>query len=305
MIKAGYEIDDAVLSSLTGVTMKAVGEWEAFTVEQQAFVRTLRKLAVVSGEKSVPASDVVDAATLEYGPVFQRPDQLASRVFTPLSNAGWISRTLKSKGRGGKSGTVAATKKLLATDLDLMPDETGGGIPTDLRPHLKKPLTTIHNDLRSRSKHKKGLALELLALRITVDLGLIPVRMRERSASTGGAEVDVIAEGTQLQFARWLIQCKNTKSVHVAALAKEIGLATLLRAHVVVLVTTGAFSSTVEKHAHLVNTTTPLQVVLVPGSVLDDYATDGRRALLAYLRRTAQRTLDMKRPQIAIEEIAS
>jgi hypothetical protein len=129
--------------------------------------------------------------------------------------------------------------------------------------------------------------------------------MRERSASTGGAEVDVIAEGTQLQFARWLIQCKNTKRVHVAALAKEIGLATLLRAHMVVLVTTGVFSSTVEKHAHLVSTTTPLQVVLVPGSVLDDYAREGGRALLSFFRTTAQRTLDLKRPQIAIEEIAS
>ena len=42
----------------------------------------------------------------------------------------------------------------------------------------------------------------------------------------------------KLQFARWLIQCKNTKRVSVAALAKEIGLATLRRAHVVVLVTT-------------------------------------------------------------------
>ena len=40
---------------------------------------------------------------------------------------------------------------------------------------------------------------------------------------TGGAEVDLIAEAVQLHFSRWLFQCKNSKEVNLAALAKEVG----------------------------------------------------------------------------------
>ena len=305
VVGPGYEIDDDAVSKLVGITIAGMAEWEGLTAEQRAFLRTLRKLAMVHGNGSLPARDVVDATALEYGPVFHRPDQLAARVFKPLVEKGWIKRDLKSKGRGGKSGAISPKPKLLATDLGLMPEETGEGIPADLRPQLQTPISDVRKDLRSRSKHKKGIALELLALRIAIDLGLTPVRMRERSASTGGAEVDVIAEGKQLQFTRWLIQCKNTKHVTVAALAKEIGMATLLNAQVVALVTTGSFSKTVVSYADLVSATTALQVVLIPGFALDTYAADGPRGLWALLRTASERTLELKRPQVAFEQIAS
>ena len=68
--------------------------------------------------------------------------------------------------------------------------------------------------------------------------------------------MDLVAEAVQLHFSRWLFQCKNTATVHLADLAKEVGLAVMLRAHVIVLVTTGRFSASVVDHANELAETT-------------------------------------------------
>ena len=51
----------------------------------------------------------------------------------------------------------------------------------------------------------------------------------------------------------------------MSALSKEVGMATLLQCHVIVIATTGTFSATVRKYAGQVNQTTGFQVVLVTG----------------------------------------
>ena len=223
-------IDDARVAALSGVGLKTLEEWSGLTQEQRALLRTLRRLATIHGTSALAARDVVSEAKFEHGPVF-REDQLAARVFQPLEKAGWITRAVAGSGRGGKSGTVAATKRLLALDLDVLPSEEGWGIPAELRPKLNTPLAVIQEDLKSDSKHEKGIALELLALRISTDAGLTPIRFRLRAAETGGGEVDLVAEGAHLHFSRWLFQCKNTRSVELSDLAKEVGMAVLLRAH--------------------------------------------------------------------------
>src|SRR6202021_2705349 len=96
---------------------------------------------------------------------------------------------------------------------------------------------------------------------------------------TGGAEVDLVAEGVHLQFSRWLFQCKNTKRVDVGVLAKEVGMATLLQAQVIVIATTGTFTPTLESYAHRVSQTTPFQVILVRQDVLEGYRSGGAAAL--------------------------
>jgi hypothetical protein len=40
-------------------------------------------------------------------------DQLANRMFRPLEEAGWLKRTVRGRGRGGKSGTLTATTGLV------------------------------------------------------------------------------------------------------------------------------------------------------------------------------------------------
>jgi len=302
--KTGYTISGEAVERIAGISLDAADAWLTLTDEQQAFLRALRKIAVTEGTKPVAAKRVLDGAEVEYGPLFKRPDQLAATLFRPLadSEVGWITRSGISKtGRGGKSGKVAATEKLLKTEVDLLPKGDGLGIPSDLRAHLQKPLDEIYAELESSNAHVKGIALELLAVRMAIDLSLTPIRLRERGASTGGAEVDLIADATHLHFSRWLLQCKNTKTVSVAALAKEVGMATLLKASVVVIVTTGRIPKTVELFARELATSTALQAVLVDRNVLDRYRKGGPGVLLKHFNEAAREALALKLPQVINE----
>jgi hypothetical protein len=290
-------IDEARIAALSGVRLETLEEWSTLTQEQRAFLRTLRRLATVHGTDALAARDLVSEAKFEHGPIF-REDQLASRVFQPLESAGWITRTVVGGGRGGKSGDIAATPRLIALDLDVLPSEEGWGIPAELRPKLNTPLNEINEGLKSDSKHTKGIALELLALRISTDAALTPLRFRLRAAETGGGEVDLIAEGAHLHFARWLFQCKNTRTVALSDLAKEVGMAVLLRAHVIVLVTTGRFAKSVETYARELMDSQPLQVVLIDGKVLTRYRAGGLHALMGFLHEQAEATMRVKRAQV-------
>ena len=299
----GYEISESAIEEIADLSIDDAETWVALTAEQKAFLRVLRRMALLEGSNPIPAKAVIDAAETEFGPIFERPDQLAAGVLRPLASPenGWITHAVGSAGRGGKSGTVAATQKLLEVDVDLLPEGEGFGIPPDLKSKLTTPLQKIYEDLDSPDTYIKGVALELLALRMATDLTLIPTRLRERGTTTGGAEVDLIAEAAHLHFSRWLLQCKNTKSVGVAALAKEVGMAVLLKAHVVVMVTTGKFSSSVVTYAEELASTGHLQAVLVDQEVLASYRSSGSRALRAHFQEIARRTLEAKRRQVVVD----
>jgi hypothetical protein len=304
VIDASKNIDEQAVASLTGMSLGTLEEWSALTPEQQAFLRTLRRLGDVHGASPLPARDVLTQAKLEHGSIF-REDQLASRVYKPLSDVGWIEHSVGVGGRGGKSGDVSPTDKLLALDLGLLPVDDQWGIPSDLRPKLNTPLADIERDLASEDKHSKGIALELLALRMAVDAGLTPLRFRLRASETGGAEVDLIAEGAHLHFSRWLFQCKNTKTVALSEVAKEVGMATVLRAHIILIVTTGAFAKSVRPFARQVVEVLPLQVVLIDKAVLAKYRAGGGHALMNFLHSEAEATLRLKRSQIARDSAAA
>ena len=264
---------------------------------QAAFLRTLRRMIEVRGTQELPVKAVVDQAVYEHGRVF-RPDQIRAEVTRPLEEAGYIRVTTASTGRGGKSGLVQATEKLLNVNLELVTDFSGVGIPPDLRPLLNTPLEQILQDLDASDRNTRGIALELLALRLAIDLGLMPLRFRERSNKTGGAEVDLLADAVHLHYSRWLFQCKNTKTVDLTDLAKEIGMATMLSGHVVVMVTTGRFASSVRVYAEEVMRTTPLQVVLVEASTLRKYRQSGALSLMGHFHAVAGEVMGVKRSQV-------
>jgi len=290
-------VDMSLVAKLTGISLEVRDEWLSLPREQRAFLWTLRRLTDGHGAEPIPAQAIVTEAKFEHGPIF-REDQLSRNVFKPLEDAGWITRALASGGRGGKSGLVAPTKKLLDINLDLLPIGDDWGVPPELQAKLDKPLSEVLSALTSASTHEKGIALELLALRLAVDAGLTPLRFRLRAAETGGAEVDLVAEGAHLHFSRWLFQCKNTKTVHLTDLAKEVGMAIMLRAHVIVLVTTGKFASSVQRYATELMDTQHLQVVLVGNETLKKYREGGITAIVNVLHETALETMRLKRAQV-------
>lgn len=293
-----YVIDENALMRLTGVDLGILTELSALTAQQRAFLRSMRQWAELVGDEYVSAKEVVDRSELEHGSIF-RPDQLRAQVFRPLSEAGWIELESTGSGRGGKSGRLRATEKLLDVSLEMLAEELEWGVPPDLRPRLNTPLLTIYADLSADDRHIKGIALELLAVRIAFHVGLTPLRFRERSAETGGAEVDLIAEGAHLLFSRWLFQCKNvSKAVGLSDLAKEVGMALLLRAHVIVMTTTGRFASSVQDYARQMTQTTSLQVVLIDGKTLTEFMEKGPTALMNFFHEEASTTMRLKRAQV-------
>lgn len=137
------EIDEDRVAELTGATVGVVDDWSALTREQQLFLRALKAIAETTYEP-VPTRQVVDAVLTAHGRIFLRTDNFASALYGPLHDAGWIDWSGTGPGRGGKSGTVRPAAKLRETNLDVLPQVEGIGIPSDLRPMLKTPLVQIH-----------------------------------------------------------------------------------------------------------------------------------------------------------------
>jgi len=156
-------------------------------------------------------------------------------------------------------------------------------------------------DLRSVDTHVKGIALELLALRIAFLLDLKPRPLRLRSRQTGGIEVDLVAEGERLLFSRWQVQCKNTSELHADDLAKEVGNAQLLKSHVILMVTTGRVPQSVRVLARRINEETHLQVAFLAGDTLLELAgnpTTSALALVEELSSQARAALSLKAAQV-------
>lgn len=294
----GYEIDEERVAVLAGATPEGRNEWQALTRSQQDFLRALKEMALLGDTGPFNVRDVIDQAQTMYGAAFKQ-DQQRAQILRPLEEGGWLVLSDVGSGRGGKSGKVAPSEKLMSASLESLAAGTDEGIPTDLKLLLgKHSLAEIEADLKSDDKHRKGIALELLAIRLAKAVSLTPIRLRERSQETGGAEVDLIAEGAHLHFSRWLFQCKNTGKVQLADLAKEIGMAVLLKGHVVVMVTTGGFASSVTRFASQVGATGALQVVLIDGAEVKRFLRQGQQALRDYLGTVAHQTMKLKRAQL-------
>tara|TARA_B100000678_G_scaffold247644_1_gene221061 strand:- start:563 stop:1132 length:570 start_codon:yes stop_codon:yes gene_type:complete len=171
-------------------------------------------------------------------------------------------------------------------------------IPADLRAKRDTPREKVLELLNSNSKNDRGVGLELLALRMLIDLGLEPRSFRLRAKETAYAELDLTAEGAHLTFSRWNIQCKCIKSrVSLGDIAKEVGLAIYSRAHVVAIVTTSDFSREALGYCREITQSTHLQFLLIPGSVVEEYLKKGAATLIDHAMKNAKEIMALKRSQ--------
>lgn len=296
LVDAKWNVDVALLSELAGIDQADLTSWRSLTLEQQDVVIALR-IRAEGNRTPIPSPELLEL--LRQRGVNFNSGQVKKTIYDPLVRGGWIEQTLLKGGRGGKGGLIAILPKGLDIDLELVEGLSLGQLPPELQSELSLPLGKILTDLDSGSTYDKGIALELLSLRLATDSGLLPVELRQRGVTTGGAEVDLVAEGAHLHFSRWLFQCKNQSSnVGLAVLAKELGMATLLRAQVVVIVTTGRFARTVLEYAKQASETTAIQVVLLDRDSLAAYREHGAPALRSELHQRALTALRNKRTQL-------
>lgn len=301
--KARPQIDDGVLKRLIGISNLEQDDFSKLSLAQQIFLQSLRKRHETEAGP-FQARDLLQEC-LETHPHLFSEDQFARSIRQPLERDGWLTTVGLAQGpQGGKSGKVAGTEKLLSIPLEKVIPDFDQLVPADLRRRIRTPLKEILNDLDGSDDHKGGLALELLALRMILDLRLEPRGFRLRSRDTAFAEVDVTAEGRHLLFSRWVFQCKRVKGkVGLSEVAKEVGIAVYTRAHVVVMISTSDFSEDAYQFARQIARITPLQFLFLPGHVVREYLLEGPNFLRQHVLANAGTAMVEKRNQASWQRV--
>ena len=291
VFRGGWTVDETALKQIMGVGSEEVEILAGFTAEQGAYLKALANLA---GEGPYRSNQVAKLAAATYGVRFNEKS-LPKDVLYPLAKAGYVAlaRGTKADGRGAKPFTVKPTPKLVADLVSPLLEQLEKQTGEDLRPLLRKPLGAVLSDLRSSDKHLRGLALEALAFKLMRLIDLSYVATRLRGTATGGAEVDVIFEGTRLVFSRWQVQCKNTARVGLDDVAKEVGLTHLLKSNVIVVVSTGEIGGEARRYANKIMSDSNLCVVMVDGGDLQRIEADPP-LIVDVLNREARQAMKLK-----------
>ncbi|MBW3582486.1 MAG: restriction endonuclease [Euryarchaeota archaeon] len=262
-----WQVDIERFEKLAGITEVELEALAELTSEQIAYVKTLVN---IGEEGPFPSNEIERLASATYGVVFNEKN-LPKDILYPLEKIGYIEleRGTRQAGRGAKPFLVSRTRKLEKDVVLPILDQIEKQVAPGLRRLLRRPLSEILRELKSKDHHKGGLALEALAFKLMRLLDMNYVATRLRGAETGGAEVDLIFEAERLVFSRWQIQCKNTAKVSLDDVAKEVGLTHSLKSNVIVMVTTGEIGPEAKKFANKVMGDTNLCIVMLNGADLE------------------------------------
>lgn len=260
-----WQVDELRLSAVLGADPTDFDVLAHFSSEQRAFLHALANTGVVTPQ---PANEIAKLAAATYGIKFPEKS-LPKLVLNALVEAGYITATKTTEGRGAKPFLVAPTAKLnvevVAPFLDQLKNQTDPKL-LDL---LRKPLSDILVEIESTDRHIGGLALEALAFKLMRLLDITFVATRLRAQATGGAEADLIFESARLVFSRWQVQCKNTARVALDDVAKEVGLTHMLKSNVIVMVSTGDIGTEARRYANRVMADSNLCIVMLDRSDLN------------------------------------
>lgn len=289
---SGYRVNQARLNEILGVSIEDFEILTSFSPEQKAYLKTL---ANIGGSGPHFSNDLEKLATATYGVRFNEKN-LPKQVLYPLQEAGYIQleRGTKDAGRGAKPFLVTATPKMVSDVISPLLEQIEQQTQADLRPLLRKPLSEIRAEVNSEDRHIRGLALEALAFKLMRLIDLNYVSTRLRGTSTGGAEVDLVFEGTRLVFSRWQIQCKNTGRVCLDDIAKEVGLTHLLKSNVIVMVSTGDIGAEARRYANKIMTDSNLCVVMMDKNDLQAIEANPS-AIVDVFEREAYHAMALKR----------
>jgi site-specific DNA-methyltransferase (cytosine-N4-specific) len=184
---------------------------------------------------------------------------------------------IEISGRGRAGATVFSITELgrreAVADLISRFDTDG---PLQYQPaQLLRPTNQIIADLdpaNQPDRNLRGIALELLALRILSWIGLTGLRWRMRP--NAAEEIDGAANVMMPSFSRWQVQAKNTARLDADDSAREIGLALTDGASVVMLITTGEFTRAARSVIDRSTRRSSLTIICVDGSDVREISRD-------------------------------
>lgn len=254
-----WQIDDLRLRKVLGTSPDDFGVLARFTPEQRAFLQALANTGITEPQ---PSNEIAKLAAVTYGVKFPEKS-LPKLVLNALVDAGYITVTKTTEGRGAKPFMVAPTPKLVADVVMPLLDQLKDQIDPKLQDLLRKPLAEILVEIDSDDRYIGGLALEALAFKLMLLLDMGYVATRLRAQATGGAEVDLVFESARLVFSRWQVQCKNTSRVALDDVAKEVGLTHFLKSNVIVIVSTGDIGQEARRYAYKIMADSNLCIVMI------------------------------------------
>lgn len=281
-----WQVNELRLAAILGADPDDYGVLSHFTKEQRAFLLALANTGVTDPQ---PANEIARLAAATYGVKFPEKS-LPKLILNALIDAGYITATKTTEGRGAKPFLVTPTAKLNAEIVVPLLDQLKDQTDPKLLDLLRKPLADILVEIDSADRYIGGLALEALAFKLMRMLDMRFVATRLRAQVTGGAEADIIFESDRLVYSRWQVQCKNTARVSLDEVAKEVGLSQLLKSNVLVIISTGDIGAEARRYANKIMADTNLSIVMIdrtdlneirnyPTHVVDAFNREARHAM--------------------------
>lgn len=245
IIVGDWKINEVALKELLGIESDEIALFKELSLEQYYFLLALCNAA--SNEPLV-ATDVRNLATASYNIDFDEK-AFASKVIKPLQDKKLIVAQKTTGGRGAKPYMVELTEKTKREVVEPLLMQFKERVRNALADAYCKTFSDLRNEIDSENTYVKGLALEAFAIKVMKIIGLDFIRTRYRDIQIGGAEVDVLFDSTRLLYSRWQVQCKNTSTVTIDMVAKEVGLSHMLKSNAIVMMTTGHLTSEAKKYA--------------------------------------------------------
>lgn len=245
VIIGDWKINETALKDLLDIESKEISLFKELTQEQYHF---LLALCNASTDAPLLATDIRNLATASYNIVFDE-SAFASKVIKPLHNKGLIVAQKTTAGRGAKPYTVQLSETTKREVIGPLLNQFKDQIGNVLADAYCKSFTELRTDIDSDNTYVKGIALEAFAIKVMRIIDLNFLRTRLKGTETGGAEVDVLFDSTRLLYSRWQVQCKNTATVDIGMVAKEVGLSHMLKSNAIVMMTTGHLTGEAKKYA--------------------------------------------------------
>lgn len=245
IILGDWKINETALKELLEIESNEIALFKELSPEQYYFLLALCNAA---SEEPLVATDVRNLAAASYNIDFDEK-AFATKVIKPLQNKGLIAAQKTTGGRGAKPYMVELTEKTKREVVEPLLMQFKNQVENVLAEAYCKTFSDLRNEIDSENTYVKGLALEAFAIKVMRIIGLNFIRTRYRDIQIGGAEVDVLFDSTRLLYSRWQVQCKNTATVTIDMVAKEVGLSHMLKSNAIVMMTTGHLTSEAKKYA--------------------------------------------------------
>ena len=296
--EVGYTINWDVVYDLLGVSKDELDALYELTPSQKYYLLSLISLNAVDFQLSNKVAD----HTRSVYKVRVTAKNLRKDVLNGLEAAGLIEVQKTTTGRGAKPFLVRLTpkvqKEVLEPLIQKLSEQSGLSVT-----ELNRSFDSVVADLSSNDKHVAGKALELLAIWMIRITSLRFTKWRKRDEETGQGEVDVLAASDRLVYSRWQIQCKNipNKPVDVDVIAKEVGMTFVTGADVVMVVTTGRFTTSAVAYAYRMMNVSRYYVILLEKDDIEEIRTD-LTSIIRILDRKARRVFIKKELGVSDEE---